>query len=108
MTYLVMSLPFIGVGIAAFLAGGVRARARGTAGGYLRTWAITTAALVLLTAVFDNVMMAAGLFDYGDRHTSGIRFGLMPVEDFLYPVVGAMLLGGAAELLRGTDRRSVS
>ena len=62
--------------------------------------------LLVLTAVFDNVMIAAGFFEYAEEGVTGIRFVLMPVEDFLYPLAGALLLAGAWELLSGTRPRT--
>ncbi|MBW4095100.1 MAG: lycopene cyclase domain-containing protein [Acidobacteria bacterium] len=44
------------------------------------------AVLLVLTAVFDNVMIASGLFDYGQQTLLGPRVGLAPIEDFSYPV----------------------
>lgn len=102
MTYLIMSLPFLGVGLLVFAIGALHARRRGTAGRYCSSWAAATVALLVLTAVFDNVMMMAGFFDYGSEQISGLRFGLMPVEDFLYPIVGALVLSGLWQLF-GTD-----
>jgi len=104
-TYLLMSLPFVGAGAVVFLAGAVNARRRGSARRYVSTWAATTTALLILTAVFDNVMMAAGFFDYGAEEISGVRFGLMPLEDFLYPFAGALLLAGTWQLLGGVGGR---
>ncbi len=42
--------------------------------------------LLLLTAVFDNVMISSGLFDYGGQTLLGPRILLAPIEDFTYPV----------------------
>lgn len=106
MTYLVMSIPFIAVGLIVFAAGAVHAHRRGGARRYVSSWAAATAALIVLTAVFDNVMMAAGFFDYGADEISGLRLGLMPLEDFLYPIAGALLLSGAWQLLSTTQRMS--
>jgi lycopene cyclase domain-containing protein len=50
------------------------------------------AALIVLTAVFDNLMIVAGLFAYTDERTSGLRIGLAPLEDFAYPIAVAILL----------------
>nr|WP_209684617.1 lycopene cyclase domain-containing protein [Arthrobacter stackebrandtii] len=44
------------------------------------------AILLILTAVFDNVMIGSGLFDYGRQTLLGLRVGLAPIEDFSYPV----------------------
>lgn len=109
MTYLLMSLPFLVVALAVFCAGLVRAARGGSTGRFCAAWAVATTALVVLTAVFDNVMMAAGFFDYGSEAISGARILWVPVEDFLYPLAGVLLLSGVWELLGGThdeaDRR---
>ena len=56
--------------------------------------------LVLLTAVFDNVMIAVGLFDYSSAHISGIRIGEAPIEDFAYPLAAVILLPALWSRLR--------
>jgi len=55
--------------------------------------------LAVLTAVFDNVMIASGLFDYGQGTLTGARVGLAPLEDFAYPLAGVLLLPGLWLLL---------
>lgn len=97
-----MSLPFVGVSVVVFLAGAAHAHREGTGRHYVSTWAAATVALLVLTAVFDNVMMAAGLFDFGSEEISGIRLGRMPLEDFLYPLAGALLLAGCWQMLSGS------
>ncbi|MFS0732659.1 lycopene cyclase domain-containing protein [Microbacterium sp. 1P10UB] len=62
--------------------------------------ALTAAALCALTAVFDNLMIAAGLFTYPPEHLSGLRIGLAPLEDFSYPLCAAFLVPAVATLLR--------
>lgn len=52
----------------------------------------TALALAALTAVFDNLMIAVGLFSYPPEHLSGLRIGLAPLEDFAYPVCAAFLV----------------
>ena len=54
--------------------------------------AIAAGVVLVLTAVFDNVMIAAGLFAYSDAHISGIRIGAAPIEDFTYPLAAVILL----------------
>lgn len=62
---------------------------------------VVAAVIVLaLTAVFDNVMIAAGLFAYSDAHISGIRIGAAPVEDFTYPLAAVILLPALWSRLR--------
>ena len=64
------------------------------------------ALLVLLTAVFDNLMIASGIMTYGERGLSGVRVGLAPLEDFAYPVAGALLLPALWLLLSGPRGRN--
>jgi lycopene cyclase domain-containing protein len=53
---------------------------------------LSFAVLALLTVVFDNLMIAAGFFDYGAGHITELRIGLVPVEDFAYPLAALLLL----------------
>lgn len=48
--------------------------------------------LLVLTAIFDNVMIALGLFVYRAGTLSGLTLGRAPLEDFAYPVAAAVLL----------------
>jgi lycopene cyclase domain-containing protein len=52
----------------------------------------TLVVLLLLTVVFDSLMIAADLFRYGDGALLGARLWLTPVEDLAWPVVAALLL----------------
>lgn len=70
----------------------------------LRAAACAFAVLALLTAVFDNVMIAAGLFDYDESKRLGILIGRAPIEDFAYPLAGAILLPALWHALRRTRR----
>ncbi|SEB91324.1 lycopene cyclase domain-containing protein [Paramicrobacterium humi] len=104
MTYLLMSVPFIVIAGVVFAIGCRHAAALGGIRPYLLSWAAAAVTLLVLTAVFDNAMMAAGLFDYGADKISGARLGLMPLEDFLYPLAGSLLLAGLWQLL-GSHRK---
>ncbi|GAB4086273.1 hypothetical protein GCM10028784_29030 [Myceligenerans cantabricum] len=103
MTYLLLTLVFLAVAsLAAVVARLAAARGTGPrAPGTTRSGVRTTSwralgpagvALLVLTAVFDNVMIATGLFGYADEHISGVRIGLAPVEDFAYPLAAVILL----------------
>jgi len=61
--------------------------------------AVAAGILIVLTAVFDNLMIAAGLFTYPDTHISGVRIGLAPIEDFAYPLCAAFLVPAVFTLL---------
>jgi lycopene cyclase domain-containing protein len=57
-------------------------------------WALwpATGCLLLLTAIFDNLIIASGIVDYNFALTLGLRIGLAPVEDFGYAVAAVMLM----------------
>ena len=94
MTYLMLSAIFVGVAaVVAALTWRLAPR------GHVAAMLITAAVLVVLTAVFDTVMIATGLFAYSDAHLSGPRIGLAPVEDFAYPIAGVLLLAGLWNLV---------
>ena len=65
---------------------------------------VAAVALVALTAVFDNVMLTAGIDDYSRLHASGLAIGRAPVEDFSYPLAAAVLLPAVWELTRRRTR----
>lgn len=48
--------------------------------------------ILVLTAIFDNVMISAGLVAYDADLTSGIRIGVAPIEDFAYAVAAAVFV----------------
>lgn len=109
MTYLLLSTPFVVAAFVLFGIGAADARRRGDLRRYLSAWGASTAVLLVLTTVFDNIMIAAGFFDYREDGISGIRIALMPAEDLLYPIAGALLLSGVWQLLdaaRGSGGRS--
>lgn len=58
--------------------------------------------MLVLTAVFDNLMIYVGLFDYGQHTLTGVRIGLAPIEDFFYPVCAVLFVSGLWWLL-GAD-----
>lgn len=89
MTYLVLNGVFLAV--AALVAGAAVAR-RLVSGLFVASVAVALTLTLLLTAVFDNLMIGAGLFSYDPDHISGLFVGLAPIEDFAYPLAAALLL----------------
>ena len=59
----------------------------------------------VLTAIFDNAIIGAGLVAYDESTLSGVMVGLAPVEDFAYTLAGAILIPMVWEAL-GTVGRS--
>jgi lycopene cyclase domain-containing protein len=66
----------------------------------LGTVAAALGVVLVLTAVFDNVMIGVGLFSYNPERILGVKLGLVPVEDFGYPVAAFILLAALWALLR--------
>lgn len=53
--------------------------------------AFTAVALVVLTAVFDNVIVGLGIVTYDHAKVLGLLVPVAPIEDFAY-AIGAILL----------------
>ena len=95
MTYPLIVIPFVAVTIIVTLATIRRPRF----GRRMAASALTAVVLVILTAIFDNAMIAAGLIVYPEQHLSGLRIGLAPIEDFSYSLGAAFLVPAAFTLL---------
>ncbi|MBT2585157.1 prenyltransferase [Arthrobacter sp. ISL-95] len=94
MTYLWLALAFIA---AAVVAGVIFARQGARPGEARKHWkavGLAFAALAVLTAVFDSVMIGMELFHYDASHILGLKIALAPIEDFAYPLAGAVALPG--------------
>ncbi|AVL97828.1 lycopene cyclase domain-containing protein [Microbacterium paraoxydans] len=102
MTYLQLSAVFLAVAALAAVALGVAARRTP----HLGALALTALALLVLTAVFDTVMIATGLFHYAPGPLAGLHIGLAPIEDFAYPLAGVLLLPALWTALRGRRSRT--
>ena len=99
MTYALLCLPFLAVAAAiAFTAARTLPPAERR-----RRWiatGVSAVVLLVLTAVFDSVMIAAGLFGYADGTRLGPAIGLAPIEDFAYPVAAVLLVPAVWTLAR--------
>jgi small toxic polypeptide LdrA/B/C/D len=99
MTYALICLPFLAVAVAVAFA----ATRTLSPAARRRRWIATIAAagvLLVLTAVFDSIMIAAGLFGYADGTRLGPTIGLAPIEDFAYPVAAVLLVPAVWTLAR--------
>lgn len=109
-TYVLISIPFLLLAVVLWVCalyrlgiGGsdaAKAQAR-------RRFAVTTGwtlvILLVLTAIFDNVIIAVGLVAYDDTQRVGLSLGLAPLEDFFYTVFVALSLPAAWVLSKGTS-----
>ena len=50
------------------------------------------AAILLLTLVFDNIIIGAGIVAYDPQFISGPKLLLAPIEDFAYAIAAVLLV----------------
>ncbi len=98
MTYWALNAVFLAVvaavGVTALIVVQLRRR-RGSGRanrGLIGAFGVTLALLLVLTAVFDNVMIAVGLVGYDADRISGAFVGIAPLEDFAYAIAAVVLL----------------
>jgi len=60
------------------------------------------AVVLVMTAIFDNVMIGVGLVGYDAALISGAFIGIAPLEDFAYAVAAVLLLPSLWALLGGS------
>lgn len=82
-TYLILNLCFI-VGVITLL----RLRPSRPS----KAWALALISLLILTAIFDNIMIHYQLFTYADDMILGLHLGRAPVEDFFYAILAAIAI----------------
>jgi lycopene cyclase domain-containing protein len=61
--------------------------------------ALTAGLVLVMTAVFDNVMIGIGLVGYNTTLISGAFVGIAPLEDFAYAIAAVILLPSLWALL---------
>lgn len=87
MTYWLLNLVFLAVAaVIAIVAIATRRAPRWS------RLAIAAVIVLVMTAVFDNVMILVGLVAYDPAHTSGILLGVAPIEDFAYAIAAVVAL----------------
>jgi len=65
---------------------------------------VTLAIVLVMTAVFDNVMISVGLVAYNESLISGAFIGVAPLEDFAYAVAAVVGLPSLWALLERKPR----
>lgn len=94
MTYWLLNLPFLGVVAVVALAAILSRRAP-----RWRAVGLTAVAVLVLTAVFDNVLVGTGIVGYDPSLIGGVWVGVAPIEDFAYAVAAIVLLPSLWHLL---------
>lgn len=57
-----------------------------------RAWFATVLVLILLTAIFDNLIIALDIVNYDPGKLLGIYVGVAPIEDFMYTLLAVVLV----------------
>lgn len=65
-----------------------------------RAIGFATASLLLITAVFDNLIIALGIVAYDEKLISGIKIGIAPIEDFAYSLAAPLLISLTMEYIK--------
>ena len=104
MTYAALALVLVALATVAAIAGARRLPTRDARRRHWIAVAIASLILVILTAIFDNVMIASDLYAYGAAGTSGVTVWLAPIEDFAYPVACALGVPGVWLLMTQGSR----
>jgi lycopene cyclase domain-containing protein len=94
MTYWLLNLPFLAVVAVVALAAILARRAP-----RWRVVGLTAIVVLVLTAVFDNVLVGVGIVGYDRALISGVFVGVAPIEDFAYAVAAIVLLPSLWSLL---------
>ena len=102
MTYWLLNLPFLAVAVLVSVAAILARRAP-----RWRAVGLTAIGVLVLTAVFDNVLVGTGIVGYDADLISGVFVGVAPIEDFAYAIAAIVMLPALWSLL-GTSRRDAS
>ena len=65
----------------------------------LRSLGLAAALTLLMTLVFDKLIILFGIVGYDESLISGVKLGVAPIEDFSYTLVGLVLIPLTWELL---------
>lgn len=57
-----------------------------------KTVGLTLLATTILTAIFDNLIVATGIVAYDPAKILGLVVGVAPIEDFAYTIAAALLI----------------
>lgn len=66
---------------------------------------LTLAVLLVLTAIFDNLIVGLGIVGYDEAKISGVLVGVAPLEDFAYTVAAVFALPALWMLLPARAQR---
>ena len=64
-----------------------------------RKLCFTVAALLIMTAIFDNFIVGSGIVAYNPQTLSGAFIGFAPIEDFAYTLAALLMIPALWHLL---------
>jgi lycopene cyclase domain-containing protein len=99
MTYWLLNLPFLAVALLIAVAALLTRRAP-----RWRAVGLAAIGVLILTAVFDNVLVGTGIVGYDLALISGVFVGVAPIEDFAYAIAAVLLLPSLWSLLTPRPR----
>ncbi len=94
-TYLILNIIVVGVLLAIMSARRILH--------WNRRMSVVLVILLVLTAIFDSVIVASGIVQYNEALILGIRIGAAPIEDFFYAGVAALLVPALWRALGGKE-----
>jgi len=65
------------------------------------------AMMLLVTAVFDQLLTGLPIVHYNDANISGIKIGNAPVEDFMYTIAAVIGLGSLGKYYEKYRKRQL-
>lgn len=96
MTYAWLALVFVAVSAVVAVAAAVL---RDLPARWWLTTAVTVVTLLVLTVVFDSLMILADLFRFDESSLLGVRLWHAPLEDLAWPLAAGLLLPSLRALL---------
>lgn len=57
-----------------------------------KPWLVMLFGLLVLTVIFDNILIALGMYSYAPDKILGVHVGMAPLEDFMYAVLAAIVI----------------
>ncbi len=96
-TYLILNLVFMAVVLLIFkLFGALH---------WDKTMFLVLIVLIVLTAIFDSLIIAVGIVDYDPSKILGLKLGLAPIEDFMYAILALIIVPATWKKLEAADAK---
>lgn len=57
-----------------------------------KPWLIMFVSLIVMTAIFDSIIVGLSIVEYNQEKILGLSVGLAPIEDFFYAILAAIIV----------------